>query len=124
LFSLLDFAHLHVETCQGFCTSTHARTTRGLRFGLCVPVFVPFSPTPFVQHSGRGSSVWTGLRSLRNGFADIRIFRQLLGQYALVIYILLPTHITSWVAHNDVYTGGGLRVGDVWCNPSFSSFSL
>ena len=36
------------------------------------------------------------------------IFRQLLGQQALVLYMLLPLCMTSCVAHNDVYNGGGL----------------
>jgi hypothetical protein len=70
--------------------------------------FISHRPSHCITIHGRGESDWTGLRSHAQWIRRYSHPSELRSQHALVIYILLLARMTSWVAHNDVYTGVGL----------------
>ena len=83
-------------------------STTGIRVSFWFLKFLPLTEELYESRSrrGRGESDWTGLLSYTHWIR--RRSCQLHSQYSLVIYMILPDHMTSWVAHNDVYTGDGL----------------
>ena len=88
------------------CHLSYARA-RLLSVQLSIVSFISHRPSHCITIRGRGESDWTGLRSHAQWIRRYSHPLELRVQHALVFYILLLARMTSWVAHNDVYTGGG-----------------